>query len=1113
MKLIKKKRLKRMLMAAIATASIHIVTSSFGLFVMPCVHAADGTSDSASNNTVTVNEDTYKINDSKIKNHDDINPHIFGGVTSYNNSFDKSHIIGGLEKFNDVINNKVYVNNGKFGGVTGGTTFYNTTGIIESDIHKMGDVINNVVEINGNDTQITIDYGDGVVGGSNYSYYGDDSHYIYPGDVRGNRVILNNGTVSTILGGFISNNESADVALLSNLSPIKNQNLGEIYANIVTINSGTVNATGGLDNIEINGFSKRIAVYGGYSLNYYCNPPYLHSPYFISVHNNEVNINGGEINGAIIAGRSDLGDAIDNVVNIRGGTINGSIYGGYAPNGTSSGNTLNIFTKGLTVEDIGYFQNINFYLPSNIANDDKVLTLTNGKTDISGVNRIYAQVPGDTSLTNGNKVYLIHNDNGINGEAASYEGEDSNGNKKLKVGVSTEYSINVRKSSDGNSVLMLVGDAEESNDSGNSGSSNNGNSGSSDSGNSGSDNGNNSSNTSGDSSSDSGNSGSSDNGNSGSDNGNSSSDNSSTTNNTASNNVIIVNDSNYTIKHADDAEQTSDYDGNRNNVIGGQVGSNLSNSDIVGGTSDSGDSTNNQITINAGTFNQDIKGGYAPGNSASNNTINIRGGHFNGDIIGGEGSTTNNNTIDISGSPTFSNNTIIYGGRVNTASRNYVEGDYIEKGDEIANDSSGNTLNIRSVGLTAQNIGNFNNLNFYIPESATNGDTMLTLSDTSGTDLSNTSIKAGVTGDSYLQTGDRVNLLTNENGLTTTGTSYGQLTAGVSADFDVAVAQAGNSIVATITRKTTNPETRIFDIPPIEVPHLLNKGTDQLIHDFDFDDINPQEMPNQNSFLLNSGGHNDRIKTGSGSILRSRGTNHNLGYARSFKNSAGTFTIIPVVEYGHGSYDTYLSNDMHGDGSAKYVAGGFIARQFNNSGLYYEGSFRAGRSEFDFGSSGFENYDRVSYKTHAPVFASHLRLGYLTKINPKNILHVYGIYSYSRQNSMDAHLSSGETYAFDSIDSNRFRAGYKWTSKVSPISYVYTGMAYMYESNPNSNAMYKNQNLRVPKAGASGSSGMLELGWQIRPLKNNPWMVDINTTGWIGHQKGITALAKIKKAF
>ena len=53
----------------------------------------------------------------------------------------------------------------------------------------------------------------------------------------------------------------------------------------------------------------------------------------------------------------------------------------------------------------------------------------------------------------------------------------------------------------------------------------------------------------------------------------------------------------------------------------------------------------------------------------------------------------------------------------------------------------------------------------------------------------------------------------------------------------------------------------------------------------------------------------------------------------------------------------------------------------------------------------------------------------------------------------------------------------------------------------------------TPSAGKSGSSGMFEFGWQIKPIKNNPWMVDINTTGWIGHQKGITAMAKIKKSF
>ena len=114
---------------------------------------------------------------------------------------------------------------------------------------------------------------------------------------------------------------------------------------------------------------------------------------------------------------------------------------------------------------------------------------------------------------------------------------------------------------------------------------------------------------------------------------------------------------------------------------------------------------------------------------------------------------------------------------------------------------------------------------------------------------------------------------------------------------------------------------------------------------------------------------------------------------------------------------------------------------------------------------------------------------------------------------MTAHLSSGEHYNFRALESSRFRAGYKLTTQVSKISYLYTGMAYQYESNPNSSALYVERDMKVPKSGKAGSSGLLEIGWQIKPLKNSPWMVDINSTAWAGNQKGITAMIKLKKTF
>ena len=263
------------------------------------------------------------------------------------------------------------------------------------------------------------------------------------------------------------------------------------------------------------------------------------------------------------------------------------------------------------------------------------------------------------------------------------------------------------------------------------------------------------------------------------------------------------------------------------------------------------------------------------------------------------------------------------------------------------------------------------------------------------------------------------------------------------------------------------------------------------------------------------GGGSIKTKTGNGSYVKSKSSNYDMGFARSFNTGSGLFSVAPVVEYGTGSYDSYLGNGIHGRGDSHYVAGGVVARMLNNSGFYYEGSFRGGRTEIDFASNDFNvagvPNSFVTYKTHAPVFSSHAKLGHLLRMDRNNLLDIYAVYFFTRQGSMNAHLSSGETYHFSAVDSSRLRLGYKMTSRVSQISRIYMGMAWQYESNGESVATYKERH--TPSSGMSGSSGMLELGWQVKPLKNNPWMLDINTTGWVGKQQGVTAMAKIKKAF
>ena len=523
----------------------------------------------------------------------------------------------------------------------------------------------------------------------------------------------------------------------------------------------------------------------------------------------------------------------------------------------------------------------------------------------------------------------------------------------------------------------------------------------------------------------------------------------------------------------------------------------------------SGSFSGNEINLNNGLFSTTINGVNISGASINDNILNINGGTWSNNYISLSNATASGNTINISGNPDLSS-AYIYGG---------ILGD--------VGNSSNNTLNIYTSGLSAVNIYDVNNINFYLPSSISNGDTVLTLNDTSGTNISGTSINAGVRGGANLNNGDTITLITNSNGLTVDVPTQGTLSEGVSIDYDLSFEQSGNNLNAIVnTGGELNDQTEAIAQAPISNVIAIDAGTDRLIDvlaEPDIDFINTEEdtsavdvykVKEIHGFSIfgNIGGGSIKTKTGGDSYVKSKMTNMDFGFARSFKNSAGVLSIAPVVEYGRGNYDTYLGNGINGTGKSRYIAGGLVARQTNNNGFYYEGSFRAGRSDTDFDSGDFVasgNKVHVNYDTSAPVFAGHVKLGKKLRMDKNNLLDMYGIYAYTRQGSMSADLNTGEHYSFDSVDASRFRVGYKLTTRVSRISYIYSGLAYQYETNADSTASYRG--IKTHSSGASGSSGMLELGWIIKPIKDNPWAVDIYATGWAGHQKGATAMAKFSK--
>ena len=79
------------------------------------------------------------------------------------------------------------------------------------------------------------------------------------------------------------------------------------------------------------------------------------------------------------------------------------------------------------------------------------------------------------------------------------------------------------------------------------------------------------------------------------------------------------------------------------------------------------------------------------------------------------------------------------------------------------------------------------------------------------------------------------------------------------------------------------------------------------------------------------------------------------------------------------------------------------------------------------------------------------------------------------------------------------------------VSSVYAGAAYQYEFDGDARASYKGYDTAVPSL--KGGSGMLELGWQMKPGDTSPVTVDLGLTGWVGRQQGVTFQAGAQWAF
>ena len=537
---------------------------------------------------------------------------------------------------------------------------------------------------------------------------------------------------------------------------------------------------------------------------------------------------------------------------------------------------------------------------------------------------------------------------------------------------------------------------------------------------------------------------------------------------------------------------------------------------VYGGDATTGDAVRNNVTITGGTVTDNIYGGKSLSGAANDNTVDIGAVHIqngaaNKAVVGGYASAvTDHNTIHLRGTEIDG---IVLGGTIPDPAS--------PLGMKANPNGKGNTLAIHAAGTKIADFAGVQNLRFYVPEERTAADTtpMLTLTANADKDIRGLSIGVGIAGEhSVLAKGDTISLLKIAAGhtLTTDADLRNDVTGmqGVSMRYRFGLEKQGNDeLVATVRDTELNPQTKSLVETRVAAAALINGGADLLaeggmnaaVHAASADKLRSALGVKNGDFALWAAQSGSALRLNSGSHIDAKGWNLNLGFARQKTAAHNTLTYGPFIEYGRGSYDSYLDDGTHGDGTVSYVGAGVMAKAKTSGGSYVEGSVRVGRAKSDDMSN--IAGQRTGYDMSSTYYGAHIGVGQ-EKQTAGGTLDTYAKYFYTHQSGGSERLTTGETYDFDDVDSSRLRIGTRWTKKTLAGEF-YTGLAYEYEFGSDARASYAGYGTPTPTL--KGSTGLFELGYRFaRPDSNVSY--GVNLTGMMGKRRGITGSMQVNWA-
>lgn len=544
--------------------------------------------------------------------------------------------------------------------------------------------------------------------------------------------------------------------------------------------------------------------------------------------------------------------------------------------------------------------------------------------------------------------------------------------------------------------------------------------------------------------------------------------------------------------------------------------------------------SSNAVNFSGGTV-ANIYGGWASGSTvgtASGNSVSISGGTVTGDIYGGFVAAASgtgqaiNNTVTLSGSPDLSVASL-YGGGLSAGA----------SGDAFA----GNTLNVKTTGLTVKNLYNFQYINFYLPSAVATGDTVLNVSgtaDLTGSSGRSSAINVGIAGSSSpLKLGDAITLIKAGTLVTNSGlnsTTSGKGLQGVTLQYDFDITTEGNKLLATVSNSrggtTVNEQTKALSEGFVSGMGMVTQGADVAAGQ-GMDAAVSAAKAGASAKGGSAGGgaipagfgalSGGSVRYNTGSHVDMRSLSLLAGLAWGANMAPGRLTFGPFFEYGNGSYNTYNSFSnaaaVEGDGNTHYLGGGVLARMdFINTGpghIYAEASGRTGSVYNKYSSTDLRDAAGRSaeYDSSSAYYGLHLGTGYVWNITDRAALDMYGKYFWTRQKGDSVTLSTGDPIDFKDVDSSRLRFGSRFNYALNEYISPYVGAAYEREFDGKARATTNGYDMKAPSM--RGDSGVGELGLVYTPSVLLPLSFDLGVQGYVGKREGVTGSLQAKYEF